>query len=69
MQDLLKLSCAGDKTRTSHMKKAKKGAEDQTLLREVTSSYLNRPSSFTKITKNGVWGDPSYASPNEGKNC
>lgn len=50
-----------------NMKKAKKGAEDHTLLREVTSSYLNRPSSFTKITKNGVWGDPSYASSNEGK--
>jgi creatinine amidohydrolase len=50
-----------------NMKKARKGAEDHTLLRAVTSSFLNKPSSFTKITKNGVWGDPSHASANEGK--
>lgn len=50
-----------------NMKKARKGAEDHTLLRAVTSSFLNKPSSFTKITKNGVWGDPSNASANEGK--
>ncbi|MDP9197248.1 MAG: creatininase family protein [Thermoproteota archaeon] len=50
-----------------NMKKARKGKQDDTLLRVATSSFLNKPSSFTKITKSGVWGDPSHASANEGK--
>lgn len=30
------------------------------------TTFLNNPSSF-KITKNGIWGDPTKASKKEGK--
>lgn len=48
------------------MEKAKRGYIDQKRLHSTYSTFLNNPSSF-KITKNGVWGDPTKASKIEGK--
>jgi creatinine amidohydrolase len=50
-----------------NMTKARRGSVDRTLLPVVTSSFLNTPSSFIKITDTGVLGDPLDASPKEGK--
>lgn len=50
-----------------NMTKARRGSVDSTLLPAVTSSFLNTPSSFIKITNTGVLGDPMDASPKEGK--
>ena len=47
------------------MKKAKKGYVDEKRLHATYSTFLNNPSSF-KITKSGVWGDPTTASAKEG---
>lgn len=46
--------------------KAKKGYVDEMRLHATYSTFLNNPSSF-KITRNGVWGDPTKASKEEGK--
>lgn len=48
------------------MQKSKKGYVDEKRLRATYSTFLNNPSSF-KITKNGIWGDPTKASKKEGK--
>jgi len=50
-----------------NMGKARRGTEDHMLFRVVTSSILNRPNSFVKITENGVLGNPLEASPRAGK--
>jgi len=50
-----------------NMGKARRGTEDHMLFRAVTSSILNRPHSFVKITENGVLGNPLEASPRAGK--
>jgi len=47
------------------MEKSKKGYVDEKRLHATYSTFLNNPSSF-KITKNGVWGDPTKASKKEG---
>jgi creatinine amidohydrolase len=49
-----------------NMSKARRGTEDSTLLRVVTSSILNRPNSFVKITETGVLGNPLEASAKVG---
>jgi creatinine amidohydrolase len=49
------------------MTKATKGSVASTILPAVTSSFLNNPSSFIKITKTGVLGDPTRASAKQGK--
>jgi creatinine amidohydrolase len=49
------------------MAKASKGSITSTILPAVTSSFLNNPSSFVRISKTGVLGDPSHASADEGK--
>jgi creatinine amidohydrolase len=49
------------------MTKATKGSVASTILPAVTSSFLNTPSSFIKITKTGVLGDPMRASTKQGK--
>jgi len=48
------------------MHKAKRGYSDTKRLHATYSTFLNNPSSF-KITKNGVWGDPSKANRQDGK--
>ena len=48
------------------MEKCKKGYVDEKRLHATYSTFLNNPSSF-KITRNGVWGDPTKASKKEGK--
>jgi creatinine amidohydrolase len=48
------------------VQKAKKGYVDEKRLRATYSTFLNKPSSF-RITRNGVWGDPTNASKEEGK--
>jgi creatinine amidohydrolase len=50
-----------------NMTKASKGSVARTILPAVTSSFLNTPSSFTKIAKTGVLGNPMRASPKQGK--
>jgi creatinine amidohydrolase len=50
-----------------NMTKATKGSVARTLLPAVTSSFLDTPSSFIKIAKTGVLGDPMHASPKQGK--
>ena len=47
------------------MHKAKRGYSDTKRLRATYSTFLNNPSSF-KITKSGVWGDPTTASAKDG---
>jgi creatinine amidohydrolase len=49
------------------MTKASKGSSTSSILPTVTSSFLNNPSSFIKITKTGVLGDPMHSSAEEGK--
>ncbi len=49
-----------------HMDKAKKGYVDDKKLHSTYSTFLNNPSSF-KITKNGIWGDPTKATTQEGE--
>jgi creatinine amidohydrolase len=49
------------------MAKASKGSISNTILPAVTSSFLNNPSSFVRISKTGVLGDPMHASADEGK--
>lgn len=49
------------------MAKATKGRVASTILPAVTSSFLNNPSSFVRISKTGVLGDPIHASADEGK--
>ena len=49
------------------MHKAKRGYSDTKRLRATYSTFLNNPSSF-KITKNGVWGDPTKANRQDGRN-
>jgi creatinine amidohydrolase len=48
------------------MHKAKRGYSDKKRLRATYSTFLNNPSSF-KITKNGVWGDPTKANRQDGR--
>jgi creatinine amidohydrolase len=48
-----------------HMNKAKRGYSDTRRLHATYSTYFNNPSSF-KITKNGVWGDPTKANSSDG---
>ena len=48
------------------MEKSKKGYVDGKRLHATYTTFLNNPSSF-KITKNGIWGDPTKASKKEGK--
>jgi creatinine amidohydrolase len=50
-----------------NMTKASKGSVARTILPAVTSSFLNTPSSFIKIAKTGVLGNPMRASPKQGK--
>lgn len=47
------------------MHKAKRGYSDTKRLHATYSTFLNNPSSF-RITKNGVWGDPTEANRQEG---
>ncbi len=49
-----------------HMDKAIKGYVDDKKLHSTYSTFLNNPSSF-KITKNGIWGDPTKATKQEGE--
>jgi creatinine amidohydrolase len=53
------------KPKLAQMQKTKKGYVDAKRLHATYSTFLNNPSSF-KITKNGVWGDPTKASKKEG---
>ena len=48
------------------MNKAKRGYSDKKRLHATYSTFLNNPSSF-KITKNGVWGDPTKANSSDGR--
>jgi creatinine amidohydrolase len=48
------------------MNKAKPGYSDKKRLHATYSTFLNNPSSF-KITKNGVWGDPTKANSSDGR--
>ena len=48
------------------MHKAKRGYSDTKRLHATYSTFLNNPSSF-KITKNGVWGDPTKANRQDGR--
>jgi creatinine amidohydrolase len=48
------------------MEKCKKGYVDEKRLHATYSTFLNNPASF-KITRNGVWGDPTKACEKEGK--
>jgi creatinine amidohydrolase len=48
------------------MEKCKKGYVDEKRLHATYSTFLNNPASF-KITRNGVWGDPTKACKKEGK--
>lgn len=48
------------------MDKAKRGYSDTKRLHSTYSTFLNNPSSF-KITKNGVWGDPTKANSSDGR--
>jgi creatinine amidohydrolase len=48
------------------MEKSKKGYVDGKRLHATYTTFLNNPKSF-KITKNGIWGDPTKASKKEGK--
>lgn len=47
------------------MEKTKRGYVDEKKLHATYSTFLRNASSF-KITKNGVWGDPTKASKKEG---
>ena len=48
------------------MHKAKRGYSDTKRLHATYSIFLNNPSSF-KITKNGIWGDPTKANRQDGR--
>ena len=48
------------------MDRAKRGYSDTKRLHATYSTFLNNPSSF-KITKNGVWGDPTKANSSDGR--
>jgi creatinine amidohydrolase len=48
------------------IQKTKRGYVDEKRLHATYSTFLNNPSSF-KITKNGIWGDPTKASKEEGQ--
>lgn len=41
--------------------------DDQNLFRHGINMSINNPGGFVKFTKNGVWGNPLKASPEEGQ--
>jgi creatinine amidohydrolase len=49
------------------MDKAKPNAKRMSKAKVVYSSVMNNPGSFIKITGNGVWGDPTMATAEKGR--
>ena len=49
------------------MDRAEPSAIDRPKLKRTYQTFTNNPSSFPKLTGNGIWGDPRNATANKGQ--